>query len=289
MTEIVVVEESDRPRDIPGVRYIHLPREGRGFGYARNVGVRAARSAILVFVDDDCEVSPHWLDGLIAPLRANRDILGVAGAVLVRDCGLLGYAESILGFPGGGLRYLHQARGKVVTTRYLSTCNCAYRRDALIGVGGFAEDAVFGGEDSLLAERVVARGPCVYEPRAVVYHRPRGTLWAIFWWFVRRGKSEVGSLRSTTRRAAVARYVLRSSWTLRLLLLVVALALWPSLARFLPVGLGVYYAAILSRFRFALRYPVYRRAWWLVPIVKLTMDAGAEVGRWAALLGRKRR
>ena len=170
VAETVVVEESDTSRDIPGVRDVDRPREGRGFGHARNVGVRAARSEILVFVDDDCEVSPHWLDGLIAPLRANRDILGFAGAVLVRDCGLLGYAESILGFPGGRLRYPHQARGKVVTTRYLSTCDCAYRRDAVIGVGGFAEDAARGCARPMRVRTARARLPSA--PRQVVGDLP---------------------------------------------------------------------------------------------------------------------
>lgn len=60
--EIVVVEEADAPRAIPGVRYVHLAREGRGFGAARNAGVRAAQGEILVFVDDDYEVGPGRLD-----------------------------------------------------------------------------------------------------------------------------------------------------------------------------------------------------------------------------------
>ncbi len=287
--EIVVVEEADRPRDIPGVRYVHLARQGRGFGYARNAGVLAARGETLVFVDDDCEVEPGWLENLTAPLEENRKILGVAGAVLVRGCGTLGYAESILGFPGGGLRYLHEADGDIVATRYLSTCNCAYRREAVIAAGGFAEDAVFGGEDFLISQQVATRGTCVYTPRAIVYHRPRGTLGAIFRWFVRRGKSEIALARRPTEGAAVVRYVLRSSWTLRFLLLVVLLVLWPQAALGLPVAAAGYYAAILWRFRFARTYAPYRRAWWLVPIVKLTMDAGAEWGRWAALLGDGRR
>jgi hypothetical protein len=46
----------------------------------------------------------------------------------------------------------------------------------------------------------------------------------------------------------------------------------------------MYYGAILWRFRFARAYPSHRRAWWLVPIVKVTMDLGTEVGRWKALL-----
>src|SRR5438309_979539 len=127
--EIVVVEETARPAPMVGVRYVPLPPEGRGFAHVRNRAVDAAKGSVLVFVDDDCEVAPGWLDALLAPL-ADPEVAGVAGAVLVRDCNAIGYAESILGFPGGGLRYLAGATGAVVPTAFLSTCNCVYRRAA---------------------------------------------------------------------------------------------------------------------------------------------------------------
>ncbi|MFQ5847667.1 MAG: glycosyltransferase family 2 protein [Candidatus Methylomirabilales bacterium] len=282
--EIIVVEEADGPREIPGVRYVHLPREGRGFGYARNVGVQAAGGDLVLFLDDDCEAEQGWVEALTAPLRSDARVLGAAGAVMVRDYGRIGYAENILGFPGGGLRYLDQARGQLVPTRYLSTCNCAYRKEALLQVGGFLEDARLGGEDFLLAERVTALGPCVYAPTAVVYHRPRGRLSGVFRWFVRRGQSEIGLLRTTTDRGRFARALLRSSWTLRALVVAALLAWWPRLALLLPAVGIVYYGAILWRFKFARAYASHRRAWWVVPIVKLTMDLGTEVGRWKALV-----
>ncbi len=284
--EIVVVEETEAPREIPDARYVHLPREGRGFGYARNAGVRAARGDVLVFLDDDCEAEEGWMEGLTAPLRDRPDILGVAGAVMVRDCGPIGYAENILGFPGGGLRYLHQAQGRVVPTRHLSTCNCAYRRDAILRVGGFPEQAHQGGEDFLLAERVSALGPCVYTPAAVVYHRPRGRLPAILSWFIRRGQSELDVMWLTTHRWSAIQFLIRGSWTLRLLGLVTLVYFWPQTAWLLPLLVLGYYGVLLRRFHFARGYSAHRQAWWLVPVVKFTMDVGAEIGRWKALCTR---
>lgn len=286
--DVVVVEEAAAPRAIPGVRYVHLPAMSRGFGHARNVGLRETPGDLVVFVDDDCEVEAGWLEALTAPFAEDPRVLGVAGAVLVRDCGAIGYAENVLGFPGGGLRYRHAAGGRVVPARHLSTCNCAYRREAVLRAGGFREDARLGGEDFLLAERVTALGPCVYAPAAVVYHRPRGRLAAVFRWFVRRGRSDVGLLGAATDRAAFARFLLRGSWTLRGLVLLAILAWRPALALALPAAAAAYYAAILWRFRFARAYPAYRRAWWVVPVVKLTMDLGAEVGRLTALVRRGR-
>ena len=136
---------------------------------------------------------------------------GAAGAVLVRDCNAIGYAESILGFPGGGLRYLDAADGRVVPTMHLSTCNCAYRREAIEAAGGFSPLAALGAEDSLLAERVTARWPCRYVPAAAVYHKPRQRLGAIFHWFVRRGRAEMLILPAKPRPAAVVASLVRGS------------------------------------------------------------------------------
>src|SRR5437763_7037094 len=111
--EILVVEQTARPAPLAGVRYVPLPPEGRGFAHVRNRAVDTAKGSLLVFVDDDCEVAPGWLDALLAPL-ADPAVVGVAGAVLVRDCNAIGYAESILGFLDGGLRYVAAVNGAVL-------------------------------------------------------------------------------------------------------------------------------------------------------------------------------
>lgn len=282
--EVVVVEEADCAKPLPGVLYVHLPRHHRGFGYARNVGIKAARGSLLLFLDDDCEAAAGWPEALVSPFQISPDILGVAGAVAVTHCGLVGHAEHILGFPGGGLRYVHEAQGQVVPTKHLSTCNCAYRRTALEQIGGFPEEARAGSEDALVAERLSQLGTGLYNPQAVVYHRTRDRFGAVLRWFVRRGFSEMASLRHRCDRRSYRWYLLRSSWTLRMVLLGVLAVGFPSLLLLAPLGMVLYYAAMLRRFRFARLYPTHRTAWWLVPLVKLTMDIGHEVGRWKYIL-----
>ena len=232
---------------------------------------------------------PNWLKKLIQPFATNPAIVGTAGSVRVRDCGLIGYAENILGFPGGGIRYEDAAGGRQVQTTLLSTCNCAYRRPAIEAAGCFPEDAPFSGEDSLLAEGVQAHGECVYVPDARVYHLARDSLGKIFRWFIRRGGSETLMLTRGSRPGVHALWIVRSSWTLRLALLGAALYGWPTLWRILPFLLLGYYVAMLYRYRFAVNYPAYRRAWPIVPFVKLTMDFGMEVGRFKSWLHHARR
>ncbi|GKS58649.1 hypothetical protein YTPLAS18_21760 [Nitrospira sp.] len=286
--EIIVVEESDLPTAVTGVRHVSHRRQGGGFGQTRNAGVRFAHAPYIVFFDDDCEAEAGWLERLLAPLEQDATILGVAGSVLVHNCGTIGYAENILGFPGGGLRYVHEARGRTVPTQVLSTCNCAYRREAYLQAGGCPEDPLYrtpGGEDFVLAERIRRLGRCVYVPDAAVYHRPRGSLRSIARWFAGRGRNEILALLSTPDPKSFGAFLLRSSWTVRFVALVGVVFWQPSLIRWLPVCLVVYFAAMLWRYRFARAYASHRRAWWVVPLVKLTMDLGTEVGRWQGLTG----
>lgn len=284
--EIVVVEETDRPEPIADVKYVAIPRDHRGFGYARNTAVQAATGTILLFIDDDCEANEGWGEALLAPFEENPDVLGVAGAVAVHECGLIGYAENILGFPGGGLRYAHQAQGHTVPTEHLSTCNCAYRRSALQLAGGFPEEARAGSEDSLIAERVARLGRCCYTPHAVVYHRTRDRLSTVASWFMRRGYSEMASIQHRVGKSLFLTYVIRSSWTLRVGVILLIAAWVPPVAALVPLGFSLYYLVMLWRYRFARDYPTHRAAWWVVPFVKLTMDVGNELGRWKYAMAR---
>ena len=282
--ELVVVEECPEPREIPDVRYVHLPPLGRGFGHARNSGLKAANGDILFFIDDDCRAAPGWASVLLRPFCSDPSVLGVAGAVLVKDCGPIGYAEHILGFPGGGLRSLHGARGRTVPTRHLSTCNCAYRRTSLEQIGGFPEETPWGGEDAVVAERVSAIGPCLFAPEAQVYHRTRDDLGKVFSWFVRRGRSDVATIRYRLDRRDYMTGLLRSSWTLKSILVTGLLAAVLNPISLLALAMLVYYGVLLRRYRFAWHYHPHRKALWLVPVVKFVMDLGTDVGRVMAWL-----
>ncbi|HIE14849.1 TPA: glycosyltransferase, partial [Candidatus Bathyarchaeota archaeon] len=188
--EIVVVEETDEPQKIDGVVYIPIPVKNRGYGYTRNVAVKNASNEILVFTDDDCMVAKDWLKEIVSPLIKDKGIVGVTGGVLVKNCTAIGYCENVLGFPNGGLMRIHNSKGNIVETQELSTCNCAYRREIFEKVGLFRTDTKYGGEDYEFAKRICRHYPCVFHPKAIVYHKPRGSLKKIFRWFVRRGINE---------------------------------------------------------------------------------------------------
>jgi GT2 family glycosyltransferase len=84
---IVVTRDGDDPtreaaRRVPFPagceRVLPRVREG-GVVAALQVGVEAARGAIIAFTDDDAEPRPDWIERLVGTLEADRELAGVGG------------------------------------------------------------------------------------------------------------------------------------------------------------------------------------------------------------------
>lgn len=283
--QVVVVEATDDPLPPRGVVYIARPAETRGFGLMRNTSVQASTGEILAFTDDDVLVDPGWLRELVVPLLDHPDVAGVAGAVLPRNSTLLGLCEYVLGYPGGGLRYIHAAAGKLVETRHLSTVNCAYRRRALLEAGGFHPKATRGGEDYLLAREITKRSRCLFNPRAIVYHQPV-SLRRLFARFVNFGRGQIEILGFFDERLQFVRGMVRTSVGLKYLGLLLLLLL----ARVSPLWiLGVaatHYGYLVFAHRFITPYIPRRDVLWAVPAVRLVSDLGMDCGRAWGLVER---
>lgn len=277
--DIVVVEETDAPRPIAGVRYIAHGVKNLGFAHARNLSLAQATGDIVVFVDDDCQIKEGWLDNLLRPF-ADATVVGAQGGVVVPEgTNAVGWAESLLGFPGGGVRRVIESGGVVQETTEVSTLNSAYRRDVVQAVGGFSHRLKWGGEDYLLAKKACEHGRCLFVPDALVAHRARGSFAGIWDWFVRRGRAEVGVVRSREYAAANWSSLLRSSLLLKLLLLSIPGLIFPR--GWLLLLLLPFYSLL----QYCRSWPVWRRSaapflsLILVPLVKWTMDLAADVGR----------
>ncbi|AKJ63474.1 glycosyltransferase family 2 protein [Kiritimatiella glycovorans] len=283
--QIAVVEEGRgaAAEGLPGgVEHYVLDRAGGGFGAARNQAVRRARHDLIVFIDDDCEAEEDWLLRLLEPLEENPDAGAVGGAVRVPPCGPVGRCENILGFPAGGLRYIHEARGRVIRRPTFSTCNCAIRREALEEAGGFDEARTMGGEDEDLSRRIAARRPVLYTPHAVVRHRPRDGLLKVLRWFYRRGRAAAAGAEHA---GAFVLHKAVTSPVLRLLALVLLSAALPGPGGWLllPAAALAYAGVILHRFRWARGFGMGAGTRALLPVVRTTMDLGFDAGAWREL------
>jgi len=145
--EVIVVDQSDdrlseealQPLSAdPRLRY--LRSETRGVCAARNVGIAESRGDILVCTDDDCRVSPNWLDRIVESFQIHPEAAVLCGRVAVPDnLAPGGYAAS---YPAeiGELTVESMRRGN-----FPLTANLALRRDTVIRVGPFDEALGAGG------------------------------------------------------------------------------------------------------------------------------------------------
>jgi len=286
--EIIVIEETDTPQPIreERVKYCPIPERGLGFGYVRNLGLRKAKGSIIIFVDDDVIPTQNWFENLFEPF-AEESVVGVQGGVTVPESSnAIGWAESILGFPGGGISRVLQAKGENQTTREISTLNCAYRKWVIEKVGGFDENLTSGSEDYLLAKEACLYGQCLFAPDALVYHEARGTLKKIWHWFVRRGRAEMRLAKLRELEEINLGSILKRSITCKFLLVVLAGAFFHGF--FIPlliIAFAAYFVLQLARYFWPWKLskaPV--ATIFLLPLVKLVMDSAMDWGRVRGLL-----
>ena len=133
--ELILVDDGSRDGtpDIaarfPGVRVIH--QENRGLSFARNVGAQAATGDIVAYTDADCVVDPHWLHFLVRQFQTG-DHGAVGGPNLPPPEAAL-VPAAVAASPGGPTHVLLTD----TLAEHIAGCNMAFRRELLLGLGGF--------------------------------------------------------------------------------------------------------------------------------------------------------
>jgi GT2 family glycosyltransferase len=137
---------------------------------ARNAGARLARGDYLAFTDDDCRVSPDWLQQFERGF-AQTGLDGLGGQTLNPQVGRSGASASqfLIDFL---YDYMQDQSGNALL---LVSNNVAYRRPAFMAVGGFDESfPLAAAEDMEMSYRLVGRGyRLAYYPAAKVWHYHR--------------------------------------------------------------------------------------------------------------------
>ncbi|MFH0793854.1 MAG: glycosyltransferase, partial [bacterium] len=189
--EIVVVDDGSTDNtweilsDFKDVRVITQPN--RGLSAARNAGISAATGEIVAFTDSDCVADPDWLYHLVATMR-RESAAGVGGPNLTPAENRL-VAKCIALAPGHATHVLLSP----TEAEHVPGCNMAFRRDALLEVGGF--DPVFtkAGDDVDIIWRLQELGRrVVFSTGGFVWHHRRPTLRA--YWKQQKGYGEAQAL-----------------------------------------------------------------------------------------------
>ncbi|MFT3897083.1 MAG: glycosyltransferase [Thermomonas sp.] len=161
---------------IPRVRHV---RHAANLGFVRNCNAAAASASgrHVVFLNNDTQVLPGWLDELIGTLESDEGI-GLAGSKLVYPDGRLQECGAIVWRDGSAWNY---GRGSdprrpefcyLRDVDYVSGASIALRRELWESLGGFDELFVPAyAEDADLAFRVRDRGlRTVVQPLSQVLH-----------------------------------------------------------------------------------------------------------------------
>ena len=152
--------------------------EAGGPAHKRNVGARHARGRVLVFLDDDAEVSPYcvselvsWLDHTPGAGMAYAKIYNAERRQEFDDCGSwLTWTGFLYARAGDDPRDCGQYDEpcRILASK---SATCAIRRDTFFRVGGFDAAYYILGEESDLSWRVWLAGQQVwYVPTAVSWH-----------------------------------------------------------------------------------------------------------------------
>lgn len=169
---------------------------------SRNMGIEAASGEVIAFIDDDAVPALTWLEQLAA-VFADAEIAGTGGKVFMVHPGhghlqynfgtVSIFAEHIDIRPGPDAPVASQTPAQYWYPRLMGA-NMAYRREALIKIGGFDERYAYLFEEPDVAVRL---GKAGYKLKplaeAVVYHAPASSrnremfTWKINWYAWMRG------------------------------------------------------------------------------------------------------
>jgi len=174
---IVVDDGSSPPLPAPTGAVLVRHDRPRGPAAARNAGWRRATTALIAFVDADCEPAPGWIEALL-PHFADPTVAGVAPRIVARPATgapawLVAYEAQRSPLDRGGAEARVGPGGPVP---YVPSATMVVRADVLGAAGGFDEALRFG-EDVDLVWRLVEAGWTVrYEPAVTVSHPTRAGL-----------------------------------------------------------------------------------------------------------------
>jgi glycosyltransferase involved in cell wall biosynthesis len=147
-----------------------ITTENRGLSNARNTGLESATGEIIAYVDDDAYPDPNWLSYLANEFRKTSHV-GIGGPnITAENDGPI--AECVSISPGNPVHVLISD----TEAEHIAGCNMAFRKSALIEIGGFDPQFKIAGDDVDVCWMLQKHGYTLgFSPAAMVWHSRRSS------------------------------------------------------------------------------------------------------------------
>jgi glycosyltransferase involved in cell wall biosynthesis len=148
-----------------------ISQPNRGLSVARNVGAEAATGEIVAYTDSDCVADPDWLGYLVARMEGGS--LAACGGPNFPPPEESLVPAAVAVSPGGPTHVLISD----AVAEHIAGCNMAFRRRALLALGGFDPVYRAAGDDIDICWRFQDAGHTIgFSPAAIVWHFRRNTV-----------------------------------------------------------------------------------------------------------------
>lgn len=146
-----------------------------GFAASNNFAAQAAKGEILVFINNDLELSENWLAPMLEALSSGTDAGAIGNVQRNFSSGLIDHAGIFFDLEGlpthAHKNRRHPPRGSIIERNAVTAACLAIRKDVFESVGGFDESYRNGCEDVDLCMKLKQNGFRLYVAlKSVVRH-----------------------------------------------------------------------------------------------------------------------